>query len=220
MLQAFMTLFANADPSRGSQKLVLKFTAWDLLSVKQIHDIWPTVPMLIIIRDPVEVAVSNVENPPPWIREKCRFAKRLRTIFSVSDAFLLDMAFEEYVALVVGAQCKAALSAVGMGCRVVDYGDLNSDAIIAIADWFSLDIASKRDMVVATSLRYSKDGRRGPFVSDSVEKRERASSEIVNVTEKWARQPYKALRGSAARWLHQREQIPAHYCSGKIYSES
>ena len=87
---------------------VIKFTTWDLFYAPIIREAFPEVPLMFLIRDPVEVVVSCLLKPRGWVLRETN-APRIRaglegwgeSVEALSQANhqeLLTMSLEEYCA--------------------------------------------------------------------------------------------------------------------------
>jgi len=56
-LRALINLQAAAFPHR--QQVIIKWNAWDIFRWELIHEIYPKVPMIFLVRDPVEILASH-----------------------------------------------------------------------------------------------------------------------------------------------------------------
>lgn len=190
-------LYANPS-DQETRRLVVKCDVVDLLHLPMIRSVWPDTPLLVIIRDPLEVLVSNIEEPPPWT--KIRNCPRLASpMLRMGQPDLNGIEIEEYWARSLANLFQSAYDNIDDKCRVIDYSDLTERAICDIGEWFGVPISSSDSKVRHAMRTYSKDVHsRKPFEPDSVEKRLRATSAMKNAVENWARHPYERLRQRAA----------------------
>jgi hypothetical protein len=192
-LDAVFRIYANVC-SGGGQRLIVKFTSWNLMAVGAIRSLFPSVPSIIVIRKPVEVIVSNLGSPAAFMGFKNRpllAASLLGCATSVSDA--------EFCAQVLGQLFKAASRVVDSGCRVVDYENLGAARLCQIGELFGIPLAFGSAQLDAVLRRYSKDpGIRAWLQSDEVEKREYSESVGVAAA-RWA-DPFYAELKSLEKW--------------------
>ena len=57
LIRAFNNLQAAAFPNRP--KLIIKWNAWDIFRWEMIHELYPNVPAILLVRDPVEILASH-----------------------------------------------------------------------------------------------------------------------------------------------------------------
>jgi hypothetical protein len=199
LLNCVLTLYGHA--LQGSDaKPVIKCNAANTRHIRLIRAIWPAVPSVIVIRNPLEVMVSNIAKPAGWLRhyEEPSVARRpLR----VSDVDGEVASLEEYCARGIGRFCAAAQDAIDEGCRVVDYSHLNVPRIHDIARMFGITLPSADSPEFQRALvTYSKDADgQAPYVDDSRRKQTEASESQRRLTQEWALPAYLALK-SLERW--------------------
>ena len=68
---SIISLFANYLPE-ASRRVIVKCGFDAILSVRAMRSIWPGVPFVILVREPLEVVVSNLEQPPRWLVDGMR----------------------------------------------------------------------------------------------------------------------------------------------------
>jgi hypothetical protein len=170
--------------------LIFKLTSWNLLHISVFRKLWPKTPFLILVRDPLEVAVSCMETPPGWLRE--RRARSAQATLRRESC----LPNETTCAQVLASFFEAARNGADELSRIVDYGELSSAKTVQIAEWLALtntSLGPRQDFGQIFS-RYSKDasGRR-PFQSDIARKRDLASAKLHHEVDRLARQSYEAL---------------------------
>ncbi len=181
------------------RRLIVKLTSWNLLSASVVRRLWPEVPTLIVIRDPVEVLVSTASQPTMWMRLKdCPVEAAM--LFGWPIAEIREMSRAEYGARAIAALCDAALAIVGPGCQVVDYQQIDTRVLRDLSAWFNGPLTPDEEHRVEQAAQvYSKDPflRRRP-ADDRDAKQRSASPEIRAAVERWARGPYEQLKRHAA----------------------
>jgi hypothetical protein len=219
VLRALIKLFRYRTTLEDGvgRKVVIKFTAWDALWFREIRAIRTEVPILILVRNPAEVVVSNLRSPATWIKEKY-LPNRARRFVDLPDSFdPRQLGNAEFIALALGAQCEALHRSLDDRCCVLDYEDLGPDAAGELASWFGLDVRANIDAVEAVFRTYSKDpSRRAEFVDDRQTKREQISTRIKEMVAKWAHAPYLRLlehrpAQAASALACQRDGTPAAF---------
>jgi hypothetical protein len=196
VMKALVNIFsARGDGSgSGDYNVVIKCTAWNSLWSSDVLATWPEVPILVIIRHPVEVVMSNLKRPPLWLSRRA-IPARLADVCSVSpDTDVTAMSEVEYVSFIVGTHCEALLRLLKGNCRIIDYEDLCVDALLEIGRWFGMQEGLNADLVSALAMQYSKDPTgKTRHVDDRERKRLNASTEVISAVEKWALHAYERL---------------------------
>src|SRR5262249_34152184 len=141
---------------RGDEKsLIVKFSSWNILRLDFVRRLWPEVPILVVVRHPLEVMVSCLQQPPGWMRLQQNPSAASRT-FGWNEKAILGMTKEEYCAQALGMFLHAAVKNASPLCRVIDYADLNTDSILEIAEFFHIS-GIDRDSIRQSLSTYSKD---------------------------------------------------------------
>lgn len=175
------------------EPIIVKFASQNSLCVPLIRRCWPDVPCLFIIRDPIQVLVSNLAGTSlNRFRECPLLAAEMAGLGSVTS--LSDITNEEFCARVVGRYLATALHCRDSGVMVLDYDDINAQTFVQIARYLGVDCEID-DLIHKVFKAYSKDptGRR-VFKDDRRRKLNQATCAIVNAAERWATPYYNSLR--------------------------
>lgn len=165
--------------------VIIKWIPFGILQMDVIRAVWPTVPFAVLIRDPVEVMVSNIARPP-------------ETFVWPSPAG--GEPIEEYYARGIGLLYAAALQRLDANAMVVDYEHLTLDTILRIATFFGISLSPGSEALRAVMAAYSKDpSRLRPFSDDRELKRREASDLVRQSAARWAHPPYFALKSTLAQ---------------------
>lgn len=194
LFEALSTLFAHYRTGEA-ERLVIKFQSVNLLCMKQVRALWPQVPCIVLVRDPVEVMVSAVAEQG-WLAWKPDPAAA-RVSFGMPH--LPDSPQEisdaEFCARVLEQHLKAAAAAVDANCKVIDYEDLNPKRLRDIAEFFGLELPPDKKSHETVLSVYSKDSAKAlPFKDDRVRKQRLASAEVRAAANRWGMPAYSELR--------------------------
>ena len=176
------------------EKLIIKCTSVDILSMPLVRAWWPDVPCVVVVRDPIEVLVANLVGG--WWMDLKRNPALARDILPwTADISLDDIGDEEYCARVLAELQRAALVALDGNCRVIDYEDLSSQRMRQLGEFFGLRLPYDPQEFLAPLRWYSKDpARKLPFRDDRQEKRKLATQSVIDAAARWARPTYEELR--------------------------
>jgi hypothetical protein len=173
--------------------LVIKFSSWNILHLAAVRKIWPGVPVIIIIRHPLEIMASCLEQPPGWMRLK-RTPSAASRRFEWDEATIASMTDEQFCAKGIGRFLSVACRNVGPQCRIVDYADLNADTLLDIGNFFGIS-GLARGAIEQTLLTYSKDASgKKMFVDDRRQKQALVTDLMRREFDNWARAEYESLR--------------------------
>jgi hypothetical protein len=181
-------------PSAG--KVVLKCGNVGIRALRALRRVWPRVPFLILIRDPIEVIVSNVNKRPRWIRE-CLDAADSRSRIFDPPAEVLASDVTELCAWGVGSFCSDALAAIDDQCAVLDYSALSEQAVAGVGAYFGLAITDEGRLRLHDAFLNDAKRPTEAFKSDSEAKRLSASEATRASARKWVEEPYEELRRRA-----------------------
>lgn len=182
---------AFARHARG--RYVLKLSSWNVLFCDIIAEAFPSTPWALCVRDPVEVCVSIIESRPGWLRDAGAPAHVFRPVI---DPLNEAPTFEDYVAQMYGAFCRAAANLDLARGLLLRYETLPDAIWTRLAPHFDLlvDDALQRRMAEASRV-YSKAplGRTTAFVPDDATKRRAASLALLRAIDARARPALDAL---------------------------
>jgi ribosomal protein L16 Arg81 hydroxylase len=177
----------------GNEKaLVIKFSSWNILQISTVRRLWPTVPCIIIVRDPVEVTVSCIEEAPGWLQWKEQ-KDTVKSLLGWDVETLSTMSDLTFCAKVIGEFLRCAATAANTGCQILDYKDLTPDRVLDVARLFGIETPSDEvDAIRASFAIYSKDGRgQRAFADDGDFKQAKATDELRNEVHEWAQETYE-----------------------------
>jgi hypothetical protein len=201
VLRASAQIFGTSALAK-TNALVIKYGVAGLKSLKALRAAWPHVPCLIIVRNPVEVLVSNLNPVAEWLTERYELknvdvVSRLRTLpmtRGVTSSEASDEAMIQVCAETLGEGCEAALSCIDSLCTVLDYEDICLTTILAVAERFGLCFSASGRLRLEQCLTQDAKARHRKFVNDSERKRQAATSAVHEAVEKWMEAPYRRLR--------------------------
>ncbi|MDT3321978.1 sulfotransferase family protein [Shewanella sp. SP1S2-4] len=147
------------------QHLLIKWNAWDLQFWPLILSLYPQVPVLLLLRDPVEILASQQKSAGyHMVRQPSR--PLFRELSVPEEESILEY------------QCKVLRLLLGYGLEmsqrsqvmVVDYQELLPVIANKIANWFSLALSKEEcSQVEQCQLIHAKTATQ-PFVADSQSK--------------------------------------------------
>jgi hypothetical protein len=173
---------------------VLKLTSWNTLFCDVVAEAFPASPWVLCLRDPLEVAVSLLQQPAGWIWDGGAPAAHFARLIDPEGA---ARSREEYVASVFGALCEAASRLEPAHGALVDYEALPSAVWERVAPHFGqpADAAARARMQEAAAMNSKAPvGRPAKFAADAADKRAAASDGLRRAVDALARPRYDALR--------------------------
>ena len=197
LLRSIVSLYSYNSPG-PHHNVVLRLHPANLLRIAAVRQVWPDVPCVIVIREPIEIMVSMITEPAGFMRlfmNSCTAA----ALFEWNVSEVEGMTREEYCGRVLKLYLTAALSQK-RSATIVDYRNIDVALINAVADRFGLKRVPSLQEEIVDSLRfYSKfPGEHRLFEPDSDRKRRNATPAIRAVSEALLDDCYRSLRASAA----------------------
>jgi hypothetical protein len=155
----------------------IKFRSWNSLFLHYILKEFPTVKWIFIHRYGLEVLSSVLEKPPGWLRSKVSYANYLAPFLQSTAQEIKEMQKDEFIARILGAFCRIAQEAQSENGLYVDYVHLKHHFFDTIMNHWGIELSEAEKMtMMAVSNLYSKDAKKQQsFVSDSAEKKLKAS---------------------------------------------
>ena len=185
---------ALGQPRYGNERAYfIKFSSVSTAQISRIKRIWPHVPSVFIYRDPIEVIVSNLNDPPHWMDRKAD-ARITAQLTGVGEDEVAELSREEFCARAIGGFYRSALSA-GETLRLLNYEDLSVDSIVGLIEAFGLRLSASEHQPLTEIIRYyAKDaGSKQEFRKDTERKRQQASKLVREMAERWAINAYSQL---------------------------
>ncbi|HCS66552.1 MAG TPA: sulfotransferase family protein [Cellvibrio sp.] len=165
-LQQLIDLQASVFPSRPH--VVIKWNAWDIFRWDLIRAIYPQVPCIFLVRNPVEILASHQRSAGRHMSGDPTLAG-VHLVFNknqVVPVSLLDFRIDVLKELLAEIQLIGAGSSV---CRV-DYHQLDLDKLSEICTYFRIPFTSKEVSRIKSRLGFHSKSPMLRFNEDGVEK--------------------------------------------------
>jgi hypothetical protein len=198
LFESAFRLFAHYRTGE-TERLVVKFSSINTLSMKFVRQAFPDVPCVLVVRDPNDVLVSAL-NENGWLSHKDRSGEPEAFYgWTNPPRAFAEMSNEEYCAGLLGRHLEAAREAVDAHCRVIDYEDLNPKRMREIAAFFGLELPRESGELGKVFEVYSKDPSKALVYRDDRGMKRRALSRAASeAAQQWAMPHYIELRASGA----------------------
>ena len=175
---------------------VLKLESWHTLYCRELQRAFPTTPWVFCIRDPIDVAVSIIEDPDPgvWYRRLGSDANPFFDEFGLPQAAARTQG--DYIALFYAKFCAAIRQLAPQTGRIVLYDSMPESIWTTVAPLFGLKVsAAGLARMQRSTAYYSKDprGAASRFVPDSADKRRRVAADVRAAIESRARPAYEQM---------------------------
>lgn len=193
-LVAALQSLGDALARHAGRPYVLKLSSWNTFFCDIVAEAFPATPWVLSIRDPVEVAVSILKEPPGWLRESMGGNDPFSRFADPDGA---SRSREEFVARLYGAFCDSAAHLDPRRGRLVPYETLPAAVWEAVAPHFSLSVDVRlRSRMAETARTHAKSplGKAAPFIRDDAAKQTAASTQLRQAIDAFARPPLERLR--------------------------
>lgn len=196
LLQSVLALYAG----HYGENAIIKCHTEAILRIPRIRSVWPTTPILILIRNPIEVMVSNLVRPADWLQA---MMEPQNSILGWTRLDIQRMTIEEYCARCIGGFCEKALDALDANCWVLDYESLTSENLYKFAQLAGIQLPDLSSPEMSAVLRtYSKDKNFTRIHEcDTTQKHNSATSTSLHLAEKFAMAEYRELKEMQTRFL-------------------
>jgi hypothetical protein len=173
---------------------VLKLESWHALYCRQLQRAFPETPWVFCIRDPIDVAVSVMDDPDPgvWYRRLGSDDNPFFHEFGLTQTSA--RAPGDYIALFYEKFCDAIRQLKPRTGRIVPYDSMPSSIWTTIAPSFGFQVsATALARMQQAAAFYSKDprGSHRRFVADTADKRRRVAADVRAAIDARARPAYE-----------------------------
>jgi hypothetical protein len=180
--------------------IVIKCGNEGLHAVSALRSRWPRVPCIILVRNPVEVLISNVQTPSRMFLDWKESPRR--TLFGVPPHEAAAEGAIGFYSWALGRFCIQAADVLDEYCRVVDYTELNAERILDLMRFCKLSLDPERENAFWQGFRADAKRSTVDFQDDSLLKRQSAPEAAHRNARTWIERPYNELRRRAALWNH------------------
>jgi hypothetical protein len=190
LLRAVVSLYTACF----GMQVVIKAHTTHILHMSRLRSAWESVPLIVNIRNPVEVMSSNLAGPADWLKSILNPYDE-PNVFGFTGPETRRMTMEEYCARGIGTFLEAADDGLDERCWVLDYTQMSLDNIYKVARLINLDLPpTHAGQILSAYQIYSKDPAKVRLhVNDSAQKQNNAAPSVHELSLKWATKPYHKL---------------------------
>lgn len=185
-LRAFINLQVAAFPQRPH--MVIKWNAWDIFHWDLIREMYPKVPVVFLVRDPVEILASHQKLPGRHMVGDVSLTK----MFPRLNKMIPEVSPLDYPIHVL-ASLLDAMSAAAADAWVKDYSQLDSQLILTLCELFCGELDSQAKGKIQERLRFHSKNTGQVFASDSGQKQQVFDSYNVERINAKLSQPFRRL---------------------------
>lgn len=165
LLRAFINLQAAAFPQRPH--MVIKWNVWDIFHWEMIREIYSEVPVVFLVRDPVEILASHKNFPGRHMVGDAL----LTQAFPQLNKKNYEVSGLDYPVHVI-ASLLDEMSAATIGACVLDYSQLGAQQIVALCRFFCGELDKRAECSINNRLRFHSKNTDQMFANDSIKKRQ------------------------------------------------
>ena len=194
-LVAALRSLGAAFAQHAGKPYVLKLSSWNTLFCDLVAEAFPDTPWILSLRDPVEVGVSLLAQPPGWMQGATGPGAELRRRVDPEAA---SRSPEDFVARLYGAFCEAACRLDPNRGKLVRYEALPAAVWEAVAPHFSLRVEEDIRALMTQAARVNSKapvGQAEQYSSDTEQKQAAAPAAL--------RQAIETLAAPSLRRLEQ-----------------
>lgn len=175
--------------------LVVKFALREWLGLPLLDAVCPGLPKVMIIREPLEVLVSNLSSLPPWA--EAQFKPFAPLCSGVARSNLAAMDRSEFIARCLGVAMDAFADAIEKAPEewtLIAFPELPEAVTTRVLPRLNIaPTAADRAALAAVAGRDAKRSDGTPFRPDSADKQARATPEMRALCDRFLAAPYARL---------------------------
>lgn len=191
-LQQLVDLQASVFPTRPD--VVIKWNAWDIFRWALIRAIYPRVPVIFLVRNPVEILASHQRSAGRHMSGDSVLAAHYPELAPpVKDENILDFRVRVLAALLAAMEKHCHEISV----KIVDYVQLDLNKIYALCNYFAVAPSSEARLSVARRMNVNAKSLGQSFSGDSEQKRQQFSASDKTLIESRLLHLYKQMVSSA-----------------------
>lgn len=186
-LVAALRSLGDAFARHARAPYVLKLSSWNTFYCDIVADAFPATPWVLCVRDPVEVGVSLLDQPPGWLRDAAGAESPFAPLVDPGGKARSP---EERIAGLYGAFCDAASRLDPARGKIVHYDVLPAAVWEVVAPHFGLPVdAPRRQRMTDAARRDAKApvGAVTPHASDVARKQSAATTALRHAMDASAR---------------------------------
>ncbi len=175
----------------------IKLDSWHTLEWPLLRRAYPDVPWIFIYREPVEVLVSQLNQPASWMQLGVFSSHWQMQLLSAHP----QMGHAEYAARVLAAFCRTALDTLDERARLIHYRELPAAFASQIAPWFGLELTAADHALLATVAQRNAKHPSARWQPDAAAKQAEADASLHALAQSIVGPAYAELEQRRAQQL-------------------
>ncbi|PUA26619.1 MAG: hypothetical protein B0W54_23030 [Cellvibrio sp. 79] len=166
-LRAFINLQAAAFAARP--QMIIKWNAWDIFRWELIRELYPQVPAIFLVRNPLEILASHQRSVGRHMSGDPTLAG-FNPVFTAQsiDQSILDKRVQILRCLLQAMGEKL----LDQNIRLVDYQRLRAQEVVAVFAWFGCVVAEQGFLKIQKRMQFHSKTPGQVFIADSVNKQQ------------------------------------------------
>lgn len=189
LLRGLVGMFGRVAAPDQPPRLFLKLDSWQTCDLALFRLAFPATPWIFVTRDPLEILVSQINNPASAMLTRSEGAAQI----GLDPSVALTQSIEEFCARALGCYCQIARQQLDSQGLVIDYAQLPGAAFELLPQWFGLEWTAQNQVHLRRLTRFHAKHPAEMFDDDSARKRAVATDWMRAATDQWARPSYEAL---------------------------
>jgi hypothetical protein len=183
---------AIGQPRNGEGRLFVKLDAWHTFDLALLRRAFPDTPWIFLYRNPVEVLVSALKVPAPYLVPGMTSI----SLPDIDPGTTFEMPRAEYCARMFAAICSAGLEHLNNdeGGIAINYLELPQAVTTTIAKHFGLQFTSEEVEAMNAATEFHAKARHFTFEPDTQSKQSEATDEMRAACARFLDPLYAQLR--------------------------
>lgn len=165
-LRAFINLQATAFPDR--QQMIIKWNAWDIFRWDVIRAVYPEVPVIFLIRNPLEVLASHHRSAGRHMSGDPTLANYHPVFSSCANT---DAQLEKRMQVLHAILCAMQDFYPEQSGRLIDYQQLSAGIVTTLVQFFGINIDEIDARKIQARMQFHSKNVGQIFAPDTVNKR-------------------------------------------------
>lgn len=179
----------QAITSPGRHKIIIKWNAWDLFFWSLIRECYPDVPLVLLMREPIEILASHQRLAGRHMAGEQSLMRHHPALQITATETLMQYRIKVLRSLLDMMGCVTAEH----GVLLVDYAVLDGEKMVAIARHFQIPVSEIEFARIQQRMGLNAKFPEQRFISDSLKKRHEFSIQERNKIDDALKNSYLAL---------------------------
>jgi hypothetical protein len=186
-LRAFINLQAAAFPLRP--QIIIKWNAWDIFHWELIRGLYPQVPVIFLVRDPVEILASHQKSAGRHMAGDKSLATADPVFVPTGRGDLVQFRGQVLGALL---RCMCAIRQRDV-IYCLDYKSINEKSLMELLGYLAISFTREEQQLIVHRLAFHSKTPGVPFVSDTSIKQSSFAEADKTRIQQWLQPLYRQV---------------------------